>query len=257
MTNLFDLSGRVAVVMGATSGLGRAIALGLAEHGANVIPTGRRRDHLDRTCADIGALGRKTLVHASDVRHRASVDALRDAVLAEFGHVDILVNAAGITAREPTATQTEEKWSAVIDTHLNGTLRCCQSFFEPLKTSKHGRIINIASLASYRAFHHVAAYAAAKAGILSLTQSLACEWAKHKIVVNAIAPGVFVTDLNRESLMGTPRGKELLMRTPMGRFGHGEELVGTAVLLASDGASFLTGQCIAVDGGFLASGVNS
>jgi NAD(P)-dependent dehydrogenase (short-subunit alcohol dehydrogenase family) len=143
-----------------------------------------------------------------------------------------------------------------VDTHLNGTMRACQTFYEPLKASGHGRIVNIASLASYRAFFQVAAYSAAKAGILSLTQSLACEWAKDGIIVNAIAPGVFPTDLNRETIMGTPRGKELLMRTPMRRFGRPEELVGAAVLLASDGASFLTGQCIGVDGGFLASGVN-
>ncbi|MEP6962372.1 MAG: glucose 1-dehydrogenase [Acidobacteriota bacterium] len=252
-----ELTDRVAVVMGATSGLGRAIAVGLAQHGAHVVPAGRRLDELENVCAEIRGAGRRTLLHGADVQSRASIDSLRDAASAEFGRVDILVNAAGITSREPTATQTEAKWSAIIDTHLNGAFRASQSFYELLKASKHARIINIASLASYRSFHHVAAYSAAKAGILSLTQSLASEWAKDGICVNAIAPGVFPTDLNRASIMGTPRGRELLMRTPMGRFGKPEELVGAAVLLASDGASFITGQCIAVDGGFLASGVNS
>ena len=170
--------------------------------------------------------------------------------------MDILVNAAGITSRQPTVAMPEQTWSGIVDVHLTGALRACQSFYELLKASGRGRVINIASLASFRAFHQVAAYSAAKAGILSLTQSLACEWAPDGISVNAIAPGVFPTDLNRETIMGTPRGKELLMRTPMARFGNPDELVGTAVLLASDGASFLTGQCIGVDGGFLASGVN-
>lgn len=252
-----DISDRVAVVIGGTSGLGRAIALGLARHGAHVVLSGRRREQLEAVCGEIQAAGRRTLAQTCDVTSRASIDALRDAVLAEFGRTDILVNAAGFTFREPTIAVSEEKWSGLIDTHLTGALRACQSFYAALKASGRGRIINIASLASYRAFFQVAAYSAAKAGILSLTQTLACEWAKDGISVNAIAPGVFPTDLNRAAIMGTPRGAELLMRTPMGRFGKPEELVGVAVLLASDGASFLTGQCIGVDGGFLASGVNS
>jgi NAD(P)-dependent dehydrogenase (short-subunit alcohol dehydrogenase family) len=239
MPNVLDIKDRVAVVMGGTSGLGRAIADGFSEHGAHVVAAGRRSE-----------------VYRCDVVSRESIDKLRDAVLKEFGRVDILVNAAGFTFREPTATVDETRWSSLIDTHLTGALRASQSFYEPLKASGRGRIINIASLASYRAFFQVAAYAAAKAGLLSLTQSLACEWAPDGIIVNAIAPGVFPTDLNRDIIMGTPRGKELLTRTPMARFGKPEELVGAAVLLASDGASFLTGQCIGVDGGFLASGVN-
>lgn len=257
MANLFDLSGRVAVVMGGTSGLGRAIALGLAEYGADVVPVGRRVERVREVCSEIKRLGRRTAEHSADVKHRASIDALRDAVLAELGRADILVNAAGETFREPTATLDEAKWSGLIDTHLTGALRACQSFYEPLKASGHGRVINIASLASYVAFHEVAAYSAAKSAMLSLTRSLGCEWATDGISVNAIAPGVFPTDLNRDLIMGTPRGKELLMRTPMARFGRPEELVGAAVMLASDAVSFMTGQCIAVDGGYLASGVNS
>jgi NAD(P)-dependent dehydrogenase (short-subunit alcohol dehydrogenase family) len=256
MLKSLDLTGRVAVVAGGTSGLGRAVALGLAQQGADVVPTGRRVEHIENTCGEIRALGRKSLEHVCDVGDRRSVDVLRDAVLNEFGRIDILVNAAGFTFRSPTATMPEEKWSSLLDTHLNGALRTCQSFYEPLKSSGHGRVINFGSLTSFVGFHEVAAYAAAKTAILGLTRSLACEWAKDGICVNAIAPGVFPTELNRALILGTPRGNELLMRTPMGRFGKAEEIAGVAVLLASDASSFLTGQCIAVDGGFLASGVN-
>src|SRR5579864_207366 len=257
MSNRLDLTDRVAVVIGATSGLGRALAVGLAQHGAHVVPTGRREDHLEEACKEVEAIVGRTLRQPADVRERQSIDALRDAVLERFGRVDILVNAAGYTFKQATATVPEEMWSCLIDTNLNGALRTCQSFYEPLKASGRGRIINVASLGSFLAFHQVAAYCAAKAGLLSLTRSLACEWARDGISVNAIAPGVFPSELNSEFVLDTPRGQEILMRTPMRRFGNPEELVGLAVMLASDAASFLTGQCIAVDGGYLASGVNS
>lgn len=252
-----ELRDRVAVVVGATSGLGRALAVGLAQHGAHVVPTGRREEHLEEACREVEAVGGRTLRQSSDVRDRRSIEILREAVLDQFGRVDILVNAAGYTFKQATATMPEEMWSCLIDTNLDGALRTCQTFYEPLKASGRGRIINLASLGSFLAFHQVAAYCAAKAGLLSLTRSLACEWARDGISVNAIAPGVFPSELNSEFVLDTPRGQEILLRTPMGRFGKPEELVGVAVLLASDSASFLTGQCIAVDGGYLASGVNS
>jgi len=252
-----NLSDRVAVVIGATSGLGRALAVGFAEYGADVVPTGRRRDQLEDACREIESCGGRSLCQTTDVRDRQSIDDLRDAVLAKFGRVDVLVNAAGYTLKQPTATMSEDEWARLIDTNLHGALRACQSFHGALRDSGHGRVINIASLGSYLAFHEVAAYCAAKAGLLSLTRSLACEWACDKISVNALAPGVFPSDLNSELVLDTPRGQEILTRTPTGRFGKPEELVATAVLLAGEGASFLTGQCIAVDGGYLASGVNS
>jgi NAD(P)-dependent dehydrogenase (short-subunit alcohol dehydrogenase family) len=255
--NLLDLSGRVAVVIGATSGLGRAIAIGLAEHGADVVPTGRRRIHLEQACLEVEMAGRRTLRQTTEATNRHSLTMLRDAVLAAFGRVDILVNAAGYTFKQPAADIDDSAWTTLFDTNLNASLRACQIFREPLKASGRGRVINIASLGSFLAFRDVAAYCASKTALLSLTRSLGCEWARDGICVNAIVPGVFPTEMNAALIDGSPRGQEMLMRTPMARFGKPEELVGAAVLLASDGASFITGQSIAVDGGYLASGVNS
>jgi NAD(P)-dependent dehydrogenase (short-subunit alcohol dehydrogenase family) len=255
--NFTDLTGRVAVVIGGTSGIGRSLAVGLAEAGADVIASGRRQNLAEEVAAQISALGRQTLAQAVNIQDRVSIDALRDAVLAKFGHVDILLNAAGQTHRKPTKDVDEAAWNHVMDVNLTGILRSCQSFYDALVKSGHGRVINIASLSSFVALHEVAAYCASKAACLSLTKSLAIEWAKDGVNVNAICPGVFPTELNASLLNGTERGREFIAHTPMRRFGRTEELVGAAVLLASDSASFITGQSIAVDGGFLAAGVTT
>ena len=255
-TDLLSLKGKSAVITGGTSGIGRALSLGLADAGADVIATARRQAQVDSTANEIEARGRKTLRIPSDVCDRTSLEAVAAAALAEFGKVDILINCAGIIRRAPILTLPEEEWNNILDTNLTGTLRACQVFGKLMLDRGYGRIINIASLNSFVALTEVAAYAASKAAVASLTRSLAVEWSKKGVTVNAIAPGVFVTELNQKLLNSTPRGQELLMRTPMGRFGKTEELVGAAVFLASDGASFVTGQTLPVDGGFLASGVN-
>ncbi|HEY6184227.1 MAG TPA: glucose 1-dehydrogenase [Terriglobales bacterium] len=252
-----DLSSKTAVVIGGTSGIGLALATGLSLAGANVVPTSRRLDRVEAAVTKITKAGGKSLAVASDVNDRSSLEALLNATCAEFGKVDILVNCAGTTKRTPTLDVSEEEWNSIIQTNLTGIFRACQVFGRKMVERKYGRIINIASLSSFVALYEVAAYSASKAAVASLTKSLAIEWAKHGICVNAIAPGVFITELNRALVTsGAPRSKEFLTRTPMGRFGEVDELVGAAVFLASDAASFVTGHVLAVDGGFLASGVN-
>jgi NAD(P)-dependent dehydrogenase (short-subunit alcohol dehydrogenase family) len=251
-----ELNGKTAVVIGGTSGIGRAIAHGLAEAGADVIPTSRRVQQVEAAAAEIESRGRKTLRITSDVAVRSSLEHLLEESVGAFGKVDILVNSAGRTKRAPTLDFAEEDWNEIMDTNLTGILRACQVFGKHMLAREYGRIINIASLSTFVALYEVAAYSASKAAVASLTKSLAVEWSSRGVCVNAIAPGVFRTALNQKLLDETERGREFLRRTPMKRFGRVEELAGAAVFLASDAASFVAGEVLVVDGGLLASGVN-
>lgn len=251
-----ELTDKTAVIIGGTSGIGRAIAHGMADAGADVVPSSRRGDQVEATADEIESRGRRSLRVTSDVCDRESLQKLLDETVAAFGKVDILVNCAGRTKRAPTVDFPDEDWDAIIETNLTGTLRACQVFGRHMIERRYGRIVNIASLSTFVGLMEVAPYSASKAAVGSLTKSLAVEWAPFGVCVNAIAPGVFQTPLNEKLLQGTPRGNEFIMRTPMKRFGKVEELAGAAIFLASDAASFVTGEILVVDGGFLASGVN-
>ena len=229
--------------------------MALACAGADVVASSRSSENIASTAEQIESVGRRTLRIVSDVCKRESLQQLHDRTIGFFGHIDILVNCAGITQRIPTLECCDEQWQSIMNVNLNGTLRACQVFGKTMIESGYGRMVNIASLSTFVAFHEVAAYGASKAAVGALTKSLAVEWAEYGVTVNAIAPGIIPTELNRK-LLDSGRGQELILRTPMARFGTVDEVAGAAVYLAAAESGFITGQILAIDGGYLASGVN-
>lgn len=250
-----SLKGKAALVFGGTSGLGKSIAMGLAEAGADVAPVSRRADEVHKTAEEIRALGRHSLEVTADVTRREDIQRVIDATLKELGRIDILVNSAGINQRVPSLELSDEVWNLVMDINLKGTWNACQMVGRVMKEQHYGRIVNIASIAAFLSAHEVAAYAVSKGGVAQLTRCLGAEWVKYNITVNAIAPGVFETPLSTKIINEPGRKASILSHTPMKRFGQLEEIKGAAIFLASDSASFVTGAIIPVDGGFLAFGI--
>jgi NAD(P)-dependent dehydrogenase (short-subunit alcohol dehydrogenase family) len=252
---LFSLRGRSAVVLGGTSGIGQAIARGFRSAGAEVVASSRDQAKVEAMADEFEAGGGQTLRLTSDVADRASLQRLCDETVRTFGHVDILVVTSGTLKRAPSADLSDEDWNRVMEANLNGSFRANQIFGRQMIRQRSGSIINTCSMTTFVSFNEVTPYAASKAGVGMLTKQLATEWAHHNVRVNAIAPGVFRTPLNSAALDIPERAAAILSRTPLGRFGHVDELVGTALLLAAPAGSFITGQIIAVDGGFLAKGI--
>ncbi len=249
MSNPFDLSGRVAVVTGASSGLGRQFALTLARAGAKVGLAARRTERLKELDAEIAAFDGRALPVVMDVTDPDSVAAGFAAIETELGPIGILVNNAGVAATKPFLEQGEGEWRQVLDTNLDGARRVAQA--AAVLMAKHGHggsIINIASVLGLRPAGQVSAYAAAKAALVSLTQTMALELARHYIRVNALAPGYITTDLNREFLT-SKAGEAMLKRVPLRRFGEVQDLDGPLLLLASEAGRYMTGSVIVVDGG--------
>ena len=253
--DLFAVRGRTYVIPGGGSGLGLAVAQGLAAQGARVAIGSRDPAKVRGAVDAIVEQGGDCSGFSIDVGDPASVSAAIAEVHRTFGRIDGVVNAAGITKRVATMEMAFADWDAIIRTNLTGTFLVCQAAGRIMREHGGGAIVNIASLTSFMPFYEVGAYSASKGGVATLTQSLANDWAQHNIRVNAIAPGVFPTPLNRALIEGTPRGDFLKSHTPLGRFGDPKELVGTAVYLLSDAASYVTGAVIPVDGGFLTRGV--
>jgi len=252
---IFDLSGRVALVTGASSGLGRHFAGVLARAGAAVALTARRADRLETAAGEIAAQGGRVAAVACDVSDAASVRQAVAAAGAALGPLDILVNNAGIAISKPMLEHSEEEWDRVVDTNLKGAWLMSREVADAwVKTARKGRIVNIASLLALRTVRHVPSYTASKAGLVHLTRTMAVELARRGITVNAIAPGYFATDMNR-SFLASDTGQALIGRIPMGRSGQPEDLDGALLLLASDAGAYITGAVLPVDGGHAVSTV--
>jgi len=247
---LFDLTGRVAIITGGSVGLGRQMAEALAEMGANVVLCARKKERCQQAAEELQQLGIKTLALGCDVKNPADVKAVADAAISEFGRVDVLINNAGASWGAPVEEMLLEHWNKVIETNLTGTFLCAQAVGKIMIRQGRGKIINIASVAGLGGAPPTLpaiGYHASKGGVITFTKDLACKWAVHNIQVNAIAPGWFPTDMSGKVI---ERNREMLLAgIPLGRFGGQDDLKGAAVFLASDASNFVTGNILVVDGG--------
>lgn len=252
MTDLFDLTGKVALVVGGGGGIGKAQALGLADAGADVAVASRNLGHLEDVAGEIAAKGRKSLPVTVDVVDEKSVVKMVDSVLKEFGRIDILVNAHGISIRKPAETFPVDDWQQVMDINTRGTFLCCQAVGRVMIRQKGGRIINLSSVRGrYGLPANYVAYCASKGAVDTLTRTLACEWAKHNVLVNAVAPTVVETPLTLtpEALLNPDFARTMKARIPLGKWAMPEDIVGATVFFASKASDFITGQILYIDGG--------
>ncbi|MGB8593593.1 MAG: SDR family oxidoreductase [Candidatus Acidiferrales bacterium] len=247
---LFDLTGRVAIITGGSVGLGRQMAEALAEMGADLVLCARKKERCERAAEELRTLGVQTLPLACDVKDAASIQAVAEATVKQFGRIDILINNAGTSWGAPVEAMTLEQWNKVIETNLTGTFLFSQAVGKIMIAQRRGKIINIASVAGLRGSSpkfSAIGYSASKGGVIIFTKDLACKWGMHNIQVNAIAPGWFPTDMSEKVI---ERNKEALLATiPLGRFGGPHDLQGAAVFLASNASDFVTGHILVVDGG--------
>lgn len=250
MVKMFDLSGRVAIVVGGAGGIGRAIALGMADCGADVVIASRNLEHLEPVAREIKGKGRKVLSVTVDATDDKSAAKMVESVLKEFHRIDILVNAHGIAIRKPAETFPIDEWQKVMDINARGTFICCQAVGKVMIKQKSGKIVNLSSVRGrYGLPSDYAAYCASKGAVDTLTRTLACEWAKYNIFVNAVAPTVVETELTRPALADPEYAKRMKARIPMGRWAYPEDIVGPAIFFASDASNFVTGQILYIDGG--------
>jgi NAD(P)-dependent dehydrogenase (short-subunit alcohol dehydrogenase family) len=247
---LFDLNGKVALVVGGHGGIGKAIALGLADAGADVAVASRNLEPLKGTVKEIESKGRKSLAVTADIVEEKQVNDMVAKILKVFPRIDILVNAAGLAIRKPADSFPIDEWQKVMDINTRGTFLCCQAVGRVMLKQKGGRIINVSSVRGrYGLPANYAAYCASKGAVDSLTRTLACEWAKSNVLVNAVAPTIVETDLTKSALADPAYAKQMKDRIPMGKWAVPEDIVGPAVFFASEASSFVTGQILYIDGG--------